>query len=583
MKSYILLLGLFSLSCSQYQGGDSPETNGRCPNMSANLVAYDFTGRDLSGCDFSGVNLSKANFSDAILRQTIFDQANLSESTFANNDAFEASFKGSFFRSATISQGNWVRADFTGAELSNLVWSGSTIEASNFQETQGSNVRFEDVTIIRSHFGDSAFSYTKFVRGVIQESYFNHTSENKGLAQVSFEETRLHRVTFEGAVSSGLNFTNNSQFSFVDFKAANLSASNFSSVSGANIRFDQGAITSSQFTGVNLNSSPIEPIVQASLEEEQQFWSIPESFEGLSFNQTTLSNTQFASSIMHGASFQKTVGSIHFRSSDISSSIFSEAELPLSTFSEGANLTNVQFNQADLSQSHFIGSIFNGTSFLGSQLKDARFSDIVGSQAGDAATGVLFQESPMDGVNFHRVKFSGLVFENVIELKGHIYSSEMVNSQFNNLSDSVINVFSSDLSLSSFFNSSLNFHAIKKSNFSNMTSDGFSFNNTKPWEENQFQIMIDHGNFSGAVLKGGVADQFYQWIFGVQSCTASNKALTPYGRLRHPQGANAPWKFSESILSPAAIDNLNLMQIQATCGNYQCVKNGSNLNCSVIP
>jgi hypothetical protein len=110
------------------------------------LDGVDFSELDLTGANFSEADLTHANFESANLRKANFHQArlrvaDLNGAQFDNANFTEANLEWANFRDALLLNGF---ADFSGANLSYAMFSGSFDGQADFSRTKMWNTVFED-------------------------------------------------------------------------------------------------------------------------------------------------------------------------------------------------------------------------------------------------------------------------------------------------------------------------------------------------------------------------------------------------------------------------------------------------------
>lgn len=216
------------------------------------LQDVDLSGEDMSGCRlkfilFNGANLSNSKFMGSILAGSIFnstdvsnarlDKAEISSCSFEDADLTGSSLLGTHgervcFRKAKIKgcnarSSNFVKADFSGVELSDIDFTTARLQHSDFSNSKLFKCSFEGAQMLEANFTNAKLIETKFhdvncANGVFINSEFSKLDlRNGNFSSADFTGCQLEKAMFcdsdlEGANVAGANLR------FADLRNTNL-------------------------------------------------------------------------------------------------------------------------------------------------------------------------------------------------------------------------------------------------------------------------------------------------------------------------------------------------------------------------
>jgi uncharacterized protein YjbI with pentapeptide repeats len=294
-------------------------------------ISPTFRHANLTNTSFAGNTINNATFDHASLDGTNFRGATLSQSTF-----FAAAGTGPDFSGATFNSG----VDFSNASLPGADFSGANFAATNFSGCNLTGAKFNGASLQGVVFDHAILAGADFSNAQLQGTRFTNTDVMQAIfsPNAAFSTSITNRTSFAGSVVPAE--LNGGNWSYLDLSGAKLSP------------------TPSTITNLNAQSACL-----FGLDLSNISFVTPTNFAN-----ALLAQTNFSNSDLSGAVFTSAVAE---PDPDPSSPYRTSA-----TFS-GANLQDVQFNQAALSGADFsLALLWGGQATLdGATLTDADFSN----------------------------------------------------------------------------------------------------------------------------------------------------------------------------------------------------------------
>lgn len=275
------------------------------------------------------------------------------------------------------------------------------------------------------------------------------------LAGMELSGTNFADSDLSGAIFSGMNLKK------VDFTGANLSNANFE---GATL---EGAIfTKSNLTNASFNKSTLgdcvfdDSILVGSTFDESTITgkSFNKNFEGMNlsrvnftklsgianFKDSNLSNANFQSANLEKVDFSgATMTNANFQSATLGVADFSGATLENARFesarlgetSSASSLTlnpRINFQKSNLSSANFLGATLTNANFQGSNLSNANFKDstLSLSPALKGVPGISFVNTNLSNANFEGARLSDVIFKNAEFDNNNFTGSHMLRVVF---------------------------------------------------------------------------------------------------------------------------------------------------------
>ncbi len=318
---------------------------------SKDLSGQDFSGKDMSDESLCGWNLENANLLNANLSNSLLKGVNLREANLVG---------------ATFSGVDFSHADLTGANLENADLVETTLVNTKLVNTNLSGARFfkfvEDEEIAASlksiDFSGAILSNSIFTNTKLSAANFKRSTERAtNLMNADFSGAELFDVNFDQANLANAIF-NNATFNTVSFRRANLVGADFQ-----NVDFDK--VKEVDFSGADLTD----------IQVNETF-----SFGKIIYDSHTKLNAYFEK-VERVFSKQDSpgidlAGTVHLKKEDLS-----RLDLDLSRANfcgadlRGANLSQINLQGADLSHTKLRGASLYKAKLNRANLSKANFYD----------------------------------------------------------------------------------------------------------------------------------------------------------------------------------------------------------------
>jgi len=367
----------------------------------------DFQYLDLSGEDwtqalFGGYTLPGGGIGSP---PSIWSYADLSNASFRQNSVANATFDYAILNETDFTYGYLSHSTFKGATARILYFQGTSLDAVSFEGAQIFNAQFDPST---------TYSNVDFTNASLTYAYFKDCV----LDGLSFDHTDLTGATFTGASLKGTSF-NGATLTNALFDQTNLEGTLLTNTD----------VTTIDFTGATFSTDPANPtsfagsVIGLNLKNDWKYLDLSNASLASEFKGTVTNlDAQFANLSgmkLSGVTFKAkdpenaptnfantTLAGTNFSGADLTSANFTSANcepdpangFPTSAVFTGANLNDVQFDEALLSGVDFSfallwggsasldGATITDTVFANAFLVAADFSGIKDSQCG----GVVF-------------------------------------------------------------------------------------------------------------------------------------------------------------------------------------------------
>lgn len=390
-------------------------------------------GMDLQGWDFSDQSLVRARLASVRLSNVLFDDASMTNIFISSQQGIvhtDVSFRAANLSNATLSSnGQWLRADFTGANLEGAkltsnsfvdsTFDGAIIRGAEMNYMMGSGFSISNLMSTASYqTGD--LTNIEIRSGDLSGADFR----GKDVSGTLFVGVDLDSTDFRGAKAVDSAFSGS--LHGTDFRDADLTDASFSYSYSTNITFRGANLTGASFQNTSLvNADFTDAVVfgaRLSVENSPQDLTAAQLYSTASYKSGSLGPVALAGN-MQGWNFenQNLTGARFDRGSQLVGAQWDGATLNQATFFVNTlqdtdfrttAMVGTQFISSTLDRSDFRGADLTGSYFSGS-LIDARLqrSQLVNASFFGNLRGASFAEANLRGARFVSVSdFSGVDF-----------------------------------------------------------------------------------------------------------------------------------------------------------------------------
>ncbi|WP_059217676.1 pentapeptide repeat-containing protein [Escherichia albertii] len=331
------------------------------------LEGLDLSGMNLSRFNFSGMNLRNVNFQDSILKRAIFNNATLDGAILLDCDINHADFtdaslmkvdfeyvnnmKGVIFLRANLRECNFKGHDFSGVNFTQADLRNANLEYVFFINTVLDKTLLAGAVLNHSNLSGKDLSGYDLTGVKLNHTILTKTILNKAiLDDAEFNFSTLTETVLTEATGSNINF-NRARITNVIFDKANLNNVSFHRAWGKYVSFYKTKMNEIDFTNANFNN----------------FIFNNSEAESINFSKAKLENCFF---------IETNWSNVNFSESNILHSSFYKAIFQEKVYFDKATFKNVNFNNAQIPESHFNGVKSINVSFLNSNLHLATFENV---------------------------------------------------------------------------------------------------------------------------------------------------------------------------------------------------------------
>jgi len=313
-------------------------------------------------------------------------------------------------KSLVLDKGNFVRADFSGANVTRgsidsakmhgitgteAIFQSFTVNNSDLSQIDAQGINFSDSAITMSDFGNSNLAQSSFSNTTVTSVNF----ANSNMSGTSMYGSTLSNVSFSKVSLPKADFTSTS-LSAVVFDGADLSSSNFTQAASAHQglnRFVNTTLTSAIFTGAKLDHSAFD---KSNLQNSD--------LSGADFSVSTFVSSNLGSTTSLGAKFLDA----NLSNANLSNSNYTNVDFT------GAAMTQVNLKNTGLSSSNVTNADASGSVFASGDLTHANFTStkLVGADlSGADLRWTNLSQADLSGANLQGVTYnSGTTFTGAI-------------------------------------------------------------------------------------------------------------------------------------------------------------------------